>query len=292
MQFLDAVHESSKDLRKLLLQRKLPTADDLERNILCWIELINGTEMAAAVLSDEELQEDIDEASSGDHDLVRFGRSVKRLYNVLVDDFVTTVVENLLIERTRFACYLMRCPHLLIMDDIRGDADEISPDLRDTQAALSKIVRVCDENDGGSIDYYDDERPFSATQTMRDRVLSLVAEKLLEVALDPGHDLFEAGCAVFARDVEALFGNLTVLPNHALRVLDIVKLMKMDSQTIADVGTALRSLSGAPAPLTEDIFDADERLFEEAMSMIRAKGLIYLELSDFFAILNRRRDLI
>ena len=74
-------------------------------------------------------------------------------------------------------------------------------------------------------------------------------------------------------------------------MLDIAKLMSLESPELGGIGDALCGLAGRQAPLTEDIFEADERLFDEAISMVRAKGFLYIDLSSVFAVLNRRRDL-
>jgi len=295
VQFLDAIQESANDLRRVLTQRTLPKDEVLEANILSWIELINGTHMAASMLCANEP----DGASTGpaEEDLARFGRSLERLRGVLVDECVTNVVEILLMERAKFAGYLMRCSHLLSIGeevDELAELTDISPDLQETHRVLSIVLHACSDTDG------DNEAKQSssglstyAPRLLRDQVLSSVAEKLLEVALDiqgMTPDLLHPGCLLFARDVNALFSRY-LLPAHALRVLDIVKLMSMDSHTLCGIGGALCGLSGRMAPLTEAVFEADDRLFDEAISMIRAKGLIYIELADVFAVLNRRRDL-
>jgi hypothetical protein len=110
-------------------------------------------------------------------------------------------------------------------------------------------------------------------------------------------DLRHPGCALFARDVRALFdddssssnSSTRPLPKHPRRVIDIASLM--ERKDLAGLGNTLCNLCGRPAPLTEAIFESDGRLYEEAMSMIRAKGHECVELADVFAVLNRRRDL-
>jgi hypothetical protein len=139
-----------------------------------------------------------------------------------------------------------------------------------------------------------------APTVVRERVLSVLAEKFLEVALDlqgMTPDLRRPGCALFARDVRALFddddssnrSSTRSLPKHPRRVMDIASLM--ERRDLVGLGNTLCNLCGRPAPLTEAIFESDGRLYEEAMSMIRAKGHLHVELADIFAVLNRRRDL-
>jgi len=296
--FLDGVQASAVELKALLTQRQLPLDSSLEANVVCWMELINGTRMAATML----IAEDGTAASAASDDLARFGRSLERLHGVLLDEFVTNVVEILLMERAKFAAYLMRCSHMLSSGPEEVEwvkkLTDISPDLQETHRILELILNVCDANGGissmeeSSDDVFGDPSRYAAFM-MQERVLSLVAEKLLECALDihgMTPDLLHPGCSLFARDVHTLFGD-RLLPNHALRVLDITKLMSLESPALVGIGGALCGLSGRPAPLTEDIFEADERLFEEAISMVRAKGFVFIELPDVFAVLNRRRDL-
>jgi hypothetical protein len=63
--------------------------------------------------------------------MARFGRSLERLQ---LDDFVTSVVEVLIMERAKIAGYLMRCSHLLASasEDYIVGGINISPDLVET----------------------------------------------------------------------------------------------------------------------------------------------------------------
>jgi len=261
------------------------------------------------------------------HDVVRFGKSLQSLEEVLLEDFANTFVETLLMERAKFAGYLMRCSSLLDTDGSEEHEDEallatntsmlsasstmstasggdkhcISSDLRETARALHRFLRVCDEVSAVPVDDNDLERARRITETaqyaprlMRGRVLELVAKKLMEVAMDyhgMSPDLLHYGCTVFAADVEALFASSPRLPPLALRLVDVTKLMAMESNELAQIGQALCGLAGQPAPLTEQVFEGDDRLYEEAMSMIRVKGLLFVELEDVLGILNRRREL-
>jgi hypothetical protein len=314
MRFVDALHETATDLTRQLTGRHLPSRcrnqvpsnSELQRIVTAWIELINGAQMATQTLLNTTSMES-DQATpqphsggavtSSDEDMARFGRSLERLQGVMLDDFVTSVVEVLVMERAKFAGYLMRCSHLLASaseDYIVGGINvaklcDISPDLVETHRVMTVLLECFDAN-MMPVDSLDSFAP----GLMLERIMSMIAEKLLEVALDlqgMTPDLLRPGCILFARDVVALFGECPHLPNHALRVLDVVQLMRMESAQLGGIGGALCGLAGLPAPLTEADFEMDERLFEEAVSMIRAKGLLYVELADVFAVLNRRRDL-
>lgn len=307
VQFLDAIHESSTELKQTIQRRR--TLNDSELQIVCekWIELINGTNMAARLLCAEDSeQSDELRGANASHDLDRFGRSLHNLRQVMIDDFGVAFVETLLMERARFAAYLMRCPHLLghdgFMDTFDSTEDfqeaSLSPDLRETARILALFIHVCDGSSlttaatasfGREVQGSSD---FAGTR-MCEGVLTLVADKLLEVAMNfqgETPDLLTGGCAVFARDVHSLFGS-ALLPLEALRLLDISRVMAMDSAGLVHIGGVLCGLAGLPAPLPEDAFMGDERLHEEATSMVRAKGLAFAEVEDVISVLNRRRDL-
>jgi hypothetical protein len=312
MRFVDALHETATDLTRQLTGRHLtararnqvPANSELQRIVTAWIELINGAQMATQTLlkttsveSDQVQSHSDGTVTSSDEDMARFGRSLERLQGAMLDDFVTSVVEVLIMERAKFAGYLMRCSHLLASaseDYIVGGINiaklcDISPDLVETHRVMTVLLE-CFEASMMHVDNLDSFAP----GLMLERVMSMIAEKLLEVALDlqgMTPDLLRPGCTLFARDVVALFGECPHLPNHALRVLDVVQLMRLESAQLGGIGGALCGLAGLPAPLTEADFEVDEKLFEEALSMIRAKGLVYVELADVFAVLNRRRDL-
>lgn len=311
VRFLDALHETAADLTQQLTGRHhgrnrnaLLTNSELETIYVSWIELINGAHMAATTLLASEASltstdQTITTATPADDDLARLGRSLERLQGVMLDDFVASVVEVLIMERAKLAGYLMRCSHLLSSDDVDEDLtklSDISPDLEESQRIVCLIVSLCND-----VISFDDVRNAQlldnnnfATRLMRELLLSSIAEKLLEVALDlqgMTPELRHQGCLLFSRDVRALFGDCRYLPNHALRILDVAKFMSMKSSILNAIGGTLCGLAGRPAPLNEAFFEVDDKLFEEAISMIRAKGFVYLELSDVFAILNRRQDL-
>jgi hypothetical protein len=233
-QFLDAVHDTSRVLlRQLVTPPSVVMMNTTKRGtrtttsssvssspsrpsnnhlvsgnvIHSWIELVNGTHLAAKVLLTKERtrtthQPQLSASSpskvvgsggnnnnnnnrrsgggtypvSSDHDLARLGRSMERLAEAMVDDFVSAYVEVVLMEKARLASYLMMSSHLLashgwdsgddnsnsIMDydtttttattndgrtpqmtmDV-NDEDELSVELRDTKIVLHDFFRVC-----------------------------------------------------------------------------------------------------------------------------------------------------
>jgi hypothetical protein len=314
MHFLDAVHETASDLKGKLQQRRLLGDHDLSQVVNKWVELINGTNLAAQILSDSvtnegdgTLVEDDEQAMSVSHDLERFGRSLQNLRQVLIDDFCMSFVESLLMERAKFAVYLMRCPHFLSepsdMDEGAAQSFQInrsvSPDLRETARVLRVFLGTCECASLASCTQAEvreetrDEIDDFAALRLRDGVLTLVSERLLEVAMNyegTTPDLFVGGCTMFAQDVSSIFGT-SMLPVVALRLLDIARAMALDSASLVHIGGVLCGLAGMPAPLPEDAFMDDDRLHEEATSMVRAKGFSFLEVEDMISVLNRRRDL-
>jgi hypothetical protein len=296
LEFVNAVDATSAKLRAQLGKRSMPTDAELEANINEWIELINGTHMAALILVTDD---DDNEAASlgGDQDLARFGRSLQSLEEVLVEEFAKIFVGTVLMERTKLAGYLIRCSHFLAADNTAVlESVSSSSEIALTRGVLLQFLAVCDD-----MSYFDTgdeadamERSQYAPKLLKERVLDVLGVKLMEVALDLDDmtpDLLPAGCAVFANDIETLFGTSLVSPT-VLRLLEITKVMAMPSVPLSQLGDALCGLADRPAPLLLEHFTVDDRLYEEATSMLHAKGCIWLELVDVLNVLNRRRDLL
>mmetsp|Transcript_41058 Transcript_41058/g.85479 ORF Transcript_41058/g.85479 Transcript_41058/m.85479 type:complete len:772 (-) Transcript_41058:75-2390(-) len=333
MQFLDAVNDSANDLRIIFQRRQLPTAAMLQSNVLEWIELINGTHMSARLLLGDNPQDEQDEMSYNDEagdegeedvaaemmaggtrssahqDMLRLGHSLERLETACVEDFAAAFVETLLLEKTKMASYLMLCSHVLSSGGDETDTvdeygnhqtilPDLNPDLADAQHLLETFLHLVDEpphlvSSMAKLPSSDRNAALYAARALRDRVLTLLAEKFLEVALDwhgTTPEIYQGGAQIFASDVSLLLGE-SLLPAAAMRLLDVIECMAMDAVPLSAIGDALCGLAGHPPPLSEDVFAVDERVYEEAMSMIRAKNLVWLTLGDFLSILNRRQDL-
>jgi hypothetical protein len=293
--FLDAIHESATDLKKLLNQRKLVTTTNLEKNLLEWIELINGTKLAASTLLNGAAIPAFGSSPGGaDHDLARVGRSLERLVDVLVDECATSLVETVLMERAKLASYLMRCSHVLMTSDPDGDDDDthgLSADLQDTATIYSTIMSVCSRPLG-------DQLMMFAPASIQTNVTNRLADKFLEVALDAHGmtpDIHPNGAKVFARDMERLLGSkrLLLLSPFATRLMDVAELMMWKTRPMRDLKTALLGLThsfGESNTLNIHAFSKDGTLIDEAMYMLRAKGFSCLHLEDAVSILNRRTD--
>lgn len=283
--FLNAIHESSTELRGLLGQRKLVSTEDLEKILESWMELINGTHMAAIQLNQDE--------NKIDHDLSRVGRSMERLRDALVDECASTLVETVIMERAKLASYLMRCSHLLSLDDAPGNYGELSPDLQATATIFSTVLRVCTE-----ISSPDDQDEFAsvsafAPMAIRSNVTDRVAEKFLEVALDAHGmtpEITFAGAECFHSDVLALFGD----PSHpplAMRLFDVTKFMTIPPKPFQELSMAISSLVQLDPfvePLHIGAFEEDGTVLDEAVSMLRAKGFSWMYLEEALSIVNRR----
>ena len=309
-QFVDALHETSRDLRKLLCQPFAPgaiaTSSHLKANLHEWIEIINGTHLAAHVLLKEGAWQDgMPATSQSDHDLARFGRSLERLVDVLVEELAASFVENILMERAKLASYLMMASHLLSSQEWEGDDRDLSAELKETQGILLLLHQVCnsillvvadDDKEGpmksSSSLPSDQQIAHFAPRAIQNHVMNRVADKLLEVALDI-HDttptLWLEGCKVFARDVDVMVGAFSDLP-LVKRLIDITRLLTMGSSASQGLFAALGGLVGAADFLDIHDFSSDETIYDEAIMMLQVKGFAHLELKDAFSILNRKRD--
>jgi len=311
MQFVDAVHESAIDLQRRVSSRDRASMANLETVLDEWIKLLNGTHMATmTLLSPQDIPSRGDEGLEVSQQVGRFGKSLENLETVLLEEFAGVLFERKIMEQAKFAGYLMRCPSLLMQECNVNDMDTSSRhgapslDLRDSIHILKRILLVCEGYDDKQFQneqystYADEfdahELADFAPSLLRNRILSLVGDKFLEIALNWNGmtpELLYTGSTLFAQDVEAVFGVTDRLPPDVLRLLDVAKIMSMDNTTLAGIGNALCGLAGQPGPLTEDVFASDGRLYEEAMSMIQAKGFVWLTLDDVLLILNRRNDM-
>jgi hypothetical protein len=250
-----------------------------------------------------------------DPDLERIGKSLQRVERVLCDEFCSIFVESVLLERAKLAVYLMKCSHIFCSADYNhhGDQDgdimmEVSHDLQESWRLLAIFLQVCEEpeQDGPPFpqDAYDVNNGHAlachAPRRLRHGVLDLLSEKFLEVALDPHEmsspDILQAGCRIFLSDMQAYFGFIPSperVPKSCLRLLNVAQVMATPSAALAALGNALVELVQVSPPLHVDSFLEDEQLYNQAMSMIQAKGWVWIEdLNDVLSILNRRRDLM
>lgn len=292
-QFVDALQATSTDLRNLLSQRH---GVDLMANLHEWIEIINGTRLASRVLLKEGAWQDgMPATSQSDHDLARFGRSLERLVDVLVDELASTFVETILMDQAKFASYLMMVSRLLASQEWDGDDNDLSAELKETRAVLLMMHKVCHSildipNNENPEDSLEHQTAQFAPQAIQEQIMSRVADKLLEVVIDSRDttpDWYVGGSQVFSRDVEILLGAFSDLA-LVQRLLDITKLLTLESTD--GLLAALDGLVGGAGFLDIHDFSSDETIYDEAVMMLQAKGFLHLELKDAVLILNRRRD--
>jgi hypothetical protein len=304
-QFVDALHETSTELRNLLCQpatRGTASPSHLVSNLHEWIEIINGTRLAANVLLREGAWQDgMPTTSQSDHDLARFGRSLERLVEVLVEELASSFVETILMEGAKFASYLMMASHLLASQEWEGDDRDLSAELKETRGILGLLHSVCSSilsassNEDDAVEsrsWNDQQIAHFAPRAVQIHVFNRVADKLLEVALDIHDmtpDIWQEGAKVFARDVDAIVGSFSDLP-LVRRLLDVTQLLTLNSGSSQGLLAALGGLVGASDFLDIHDFSSDETVYDEAVMMLKAKGFAYLELKDAVSILNRRRD--
>jgi hypothetical protein len=305
-QFVDALHETSTDLRNLLCQPQSsrgtpPSESQLISNLHEWIEIINGTHLAARVLLREGAWQHGMSSSQSDHDLARFGRSLERLVEVLVEELAASFVETILMERAKLASYLMMASHLLASETWEGDyATDASVELKETRVVLHHFHQVCrsilvvpqeDDQDDDDEPSPDQQIAQFAPLAIRAHVMNRLADKFLEVALDIHNmtpDIWREGANVFARDVRIILAGFEY--PLVQRLLEITQLLSMDTNSLQTLLAALGGLVGASTFLDIHDFSSDGTLYEEAVSMIKAKGFKEIELNDVISILNRRRD--
>ena len=314
-QFVDALHETCNDLRSLLVQnsRDLPSEEQLVSNINEWIEIINGTNLAAQLLLKEGAWQDgmAGTTSQSDHDLARFGRALRKLCSVMIEEFAKAFVETILMEGAKLASYVMLASHILSSEewpsgggsnDSGGEDNtttDLSPELRETTTVLHQFHQLCNSilslgghNEDGATDSEDHRVANFAPVEIRTHVMNRIAVKFLDVALDMDNvspDIWQAGAKVFSRDVAVIIGPSDI--PLALRLMDVTMLLCLDTIYIQSLFDALTGLVGLPVEYLDiEDFTTDGTIYDEATSMIKAKGFSYLELEDVVSILNRRRD--
>ena len=297
LRFLDAIQETIGSLKDLLVGRIVAPDDKLVQNFRQWIELINGIDMSSRILCEQASLAEKHGLAYWE-ELMRFGESLSKIHVEAIAEFSKIFVEILLCERLKLANYLMRLSHVLSCDETDIDSTEkacdVSPILKEPTRVLFLLLECCDETgDSGYQQRQEENSPYNASARMGDFVLGLLSDHLLEAALnetESSNTLHRFGCSLFARDLRKLFEG-RLLPNITLRLLDVATAMEMASPALSQLGNVLCGLAGESPPLHVDAFSQDGRLFDEAMSMVRAKELVWIELSDLLYVLNHRRDL-
>mmetsp|Transcript_24873 Transcript_24873/g.37574 ORF Transcript_24873/g.37574 Transcript_24873/m.37574 type:complete len:680 (+) Transcript_24873:117-2156(+) len=289
-EFADAIDETEKDLLRLMSQSNVLVETNLEENLECWIDLINGAHMAAI-----RLQGGME--SYIDNDLADMSASMGRRRDQLLDRCAHKMVESVIKEKSKFLSYLMRCPYTLSLDEI--DVDEsISEDLLETTRVFSIVTSTCSErnlkNSGGLNDIIS-----FAPMALRRNIIERITYELLNIALNQDGmtpDINHAGAQVFCRDTRALFGTDMTreeesnLPPSAMRLFDVINFMSCSHKLFREIKMAICGLVHHREPLRMHSFTEDGTLQDEAYLMIRAKGYSWMCLEDVVSVLNRRKE--
>jgi len=172
MEFMEIMHEKASMLRKEMLPQRrrngnLPPNDiELQSNIQKWISVITGTQLAATCLyknasssRPNDRPNDNDNNNNDDDNMhverKRIATSLEKLGEAMVEELSASFVENLLMERTKFASYLMQCVYTLSSDDAMlyththtndqpsTTDNNISPQLTEVAHLLHVLCRVC-----------------------------------------------------------------------------------------------------------------------------------------------------
>ncbi|KAL7478799.1 hypothetical protein ACHAW6_004548 [Cyclotella cf. meneghiniana] len=277
-EFLDLVHGEASMLRKRLLARSksgsgIPLDNELTVNVLEWIGIINGTHIASAILNSchsEGVQNEIYE---------RVSLSMERMRDAMVDDFVSAFVETVVMERAKFASYIMRCPFLLsqphlehVPDHRRGQRDSrgnnggipsslhLSTDLNDSYHVLSIAVRACHAS-------LSTVKNMTSSQSnsngicqlltygaliVEDALSKSLSQKLLDIAIDPQGmtpEIHLAGAQQFRYDAMSFVSLFSSTPavNDGTGPIDRVatasRLMSMSSSQLQQLKEILFDLS-------------------------------------------------
>ena len=259
--YLDLVHAEATHLREQLLARpptsssststgvpsvnvlrsttNLPSDKLLTCNTMEWSALITGTHLASQLL----LQPSSSSTDTSDDNniLEKVGVSMQHLCSAMVDDYTSALVETIIMERAKFASYMMRAPFLLSdpLPDLpelplsgserrdKRDKDTsnrskiltLSPDLNDSMHVVSVSIKACnkvkakvgsmfqvttDSSNSGEVEQ--SMMLYHGCQLIHDAIKFAVGQKLLDIALDPQGmtpEIYQSGAMQFECDVKA-----------------------------------------------------------------------------------------
>ena len=298
-EYLDMIAEAASLLRKKLLARpptlsattsvsilrsaNLPSVELIASNTMEWASLVTGAHISAqAVLHPPH---NTYHQNNEEHDsnlLDRVGESMERLCDAMVEDFTSAYIETIIMERAKFASYMMRAPFLLSEPPAqdspgrRGQRDKdqtprslsLSPDLNDSIHIMSVGVKVCNSVLSKLSTMFDKDGKSSTSimlhfgcRSIQESLKFAISQKLLDIALDPqgmSPEIYVAGAKQFQHDVSAfdrLFrsagGGAEIklaannVTNHGPmeRVVTASRLMSLEPGSIQAIREALNSLA-------------------------------------------------
>lgn len=210
--------------------------------------------------------------------------------------------------------------------DKSGNLFSLSPDLNDAVHVVSVAVRACNANEASLKEMGQSKNVESRSshligmlsfghRSIRDALSFAITQKFLDIAIDPqgmtpeihigGAQQFQHDLMTFARLFNAHNKPNTNEQGPLERVVAASGLMSLESAQLEQLRQVLHGLAvpsnriGAlfggdgeegdeKIRLSMDNFYADDRLMEEAQSMLEVKGFGALALEEAFSIINRR----
>lgn len=306
-EYLELMHGEAALLRKRLLARDVASGSDnkLTSNVLEWICTITGVHMAAHAVVRSQ-----DSSPSDQNQLEGVITAMFSFGDAMVDEFVSALVETIIMERAKFAGYAMRAA--FILSDAREHAERrrqrekdvkdtltLSPDLNDSIHILSVTLKACQtaESRISSMKVKTAEMMYFGCQSIQNSLSYAIGRKFLDVALDPMGmcpEIHLDGAKQFCHDVctfKALLQHKTLSEGPLERAVAAARLMALETSQITALRNALRALvsfNGEGEALFISDFAADSRLLQEGESMLVAKGFGSLALEEAISIINRR----
>jgi len=289
-EFADAIDGTEKDLLRLMTQSDVLVEQNLEKNIECWIDLINGAHMASIRLNG-------DKDGYTDKELADMGVALGRRRDQLVDSCSTKIVETVVKEKAKLISYLMRSPYILTLDE-KDNEESISDDLLEPSRVLAIVNRTSNDGNPKSKGGFYEIIAF-APRALKTNIMERMAYDLLNIALNEDGmtpDITQGGAMVFCRDIRALFGldgkkkDEINLPPLVMRLFDVIDFMSSDCKVFGEIKMAICGLVHGGEPLHMHSFTQDGTLQDEASLMIRAKGYSWMYLDDVVSVLNRRKE--
>jgi hypothetical protein len=308
------MHAEAAYLRKRLLARNHPTVSSsglenkLTHNVLEWICTINGAFIAAHVVLRSQITQNLNPENH--NPLEGVIKAIFAFGDAMVDEFVSALVEQIMMERAKLAGYTMRAPFLLSEPhedpERRGQREKgvrntlsLSPDLNDSIHVLSVTMKACDQVALriSSLKGETAEMMSFGIQSIKNSLSYAVGRKFLDVALDPMGmcpEIHLDGAKQFCHDVCAFshfFQDTSSSEGPMERVVAASRLMSLESSSLSALRDALRALisaNGGEEALFVSDFSADSRLLQEAENMLCAKGFASLSLGEAVSIINRR----
>jgi len=129
---MDCMHGAASSFRDSMIRAagRRSAEMDLEAlllNLQDWLDLICGIEMAIVALESSPLNSNASVTTvpvtlgGQDQDLLRLSQSMHKLRNAIIEEYSSTLVETVLMERSGLASYFMTAPNHLMGDAIMGD---------------------------------------------------------------------------------------------------------------------------------------------------------------------------